>query len=65
LFIREKGDDKIVGIFNLSAGQVSFKLKEKMLAGSYKNLFTDEAVNLDQEEDITLKPWEYKIYSAE
>ncbi|MGE5811209.1 MAG: alpha-amylase family glycosyl hydrolase [Ignavibacteria bacterium] len=64
-FIREKGDDKIIGIFNLTAGQVSFKLKEKMLAGSYKNLFTDEEVNLDQKENITLKPWEYKVYSAE
>jgi hypothetical protein len=36
-----------------------------MLAGNYKNLFTGEAVNLEHEENITLKPWEYKVYSAE
>jgi len=64
-FAREKDDDKIIAIFNLSTRPVSFKLMHEKLAGNYINLFTDESLKLDQKENLNLKPWEYKIFTTE
>jgi glycosidase len=59
-FAREKDNNKIITIFNLSR-PVSFKSKHEKLRGNYLNLFTGELLKLDREEHINLEPWGYKV----
>ncbi|MBN1949747.1 MAG: alpha-amylase [Bacteroidales bacterium] len=60
-FIREKENNKLVGIFNLSPSAISFALNEGDYADLYTNVFTGEDYNLVSAQDISLGAWEYLV----
>jgi glycosidase len=62
-FVREKNGDKVVVIINLSKEEQSFKLEDDQAVGEYTNLFTDEKVQLNSGDEISLAPWEYFVYT--
>ena len=62
-FIREKGNNKIFAVFNLSEKEVSIELSDKLIAGSYLNLFDQKSkLKFSNEIHLKLAPWEYKVY---
>jgi len=61
-FVREKEDDKVVAIFNLSDQEGEYEISGKYLAGEYTVFMSDETVSLSDKETMTLKPWEYRVY---
>ena len=61
-FTREKENDKVVAVFNLSNKEISVQLNSPDLTGSYINLFNNEKVSLLSIENLNLNPWEYRIY---
>lgn len=60
-FIREKDNNKIFAVFNLSAENQKIEIKDNRIKGTYKDLFTDKNNSLTSEYNINLPAWGYKI----
>jgi len=61
-FVREKEDDKIFIILNLSPGYMGGTLLDTLFYGSYTDVFTNDTISFDQRASITLPGWGYKVY---
>jgi glycosidase len=59
-FSREKNDDKVYGIFNVTKDNSSFTAEENIVG---KDAMTNEEVNIQKGQTINLKPWQYLIVS--
>jgi cyclomaltodextrinase / maltogenic alpha-amylase / neopullulanase len=62
-FSRSKGNNRVVGIFNLSNAAQGFTLAEATLAGTYKDAMSGKPLKLAAGEKIVLKPWEYRVFA--
>jgi len=62
-FMREKDNNKIISIINLSSEQVQFKPSIEQAYGTYTNVFTDEKAKLGPDTVINLGPWAYFIFT--
>ncbi|NJD22355.1 MAG: alpha-amylase [Melioribacter sp.] len=62
-FIREKDNNKVISIFNLSNKKKQVTITSSKLDGSYKNLFTDSSETLRSQFQLTLEPWGYRIFT--
>lgn len=60
-FAREKENEKIVVIANLSGKEQETKLKGNEWTGTYTNLFDQSEVQLSQNEILTLEAWGYLV----
>lgn len=61
-FTREKGNDKVLVVLNLSDKNITASLTGNNLKGSYTELFTDGKKVFENKADFTLKPWDYKVF---
>ncbi len=61
-FYRQKGDNMVFVILNLSDEEVSFDIESAEIAAVYTELFSDEEVEMAAMESWTFEPWEYKVY---
>ena len=60
-FTREKEDNKIFAVFNISASPVSVKFYDGHLSGPWKDAFTGTDIPSSWIKEMMLNPWEYKI----
>ena len=61
-FSRTKGEDRIIVAMNLSRVSRTFTLRPGTgVPGAYLNLFGASTVQVTQEMQLTLKPWEYLV----
>jgi glycosidase len=60
-FVRQKGDDKILALFNFSSAPQTVRLTDGPFSGSYRDHASGEAVTLTKESERTLGPWSYQI----
>lgn len=63
-FMREKGNDKVFVVMNLSGENATFDINKVEMAGKYTNLFTNEEVELNTSETFLLPPWKYLVYHS-
>lgn len=61
-FVRQKGNDRIAVILNLSNQPQHFTIKEKEIYGSAKEVFTGQKVVLKENFVYSLEPWGYLLY---
>jgi len=61
-FLRQKMDDKVVFVLNLSNKAQKVKVNDANLAGEYTDLFSGKKVKYSAKETIQLKPWEYLVF---
>lgn len=61
-FAREKNNDKVVTIVNLSDKPAKVTLESQYDAGTYTELFSGKQYTLRGEASISLSPWEYRVY---
>ncbi|MEJ2613983.1 MAG: alpha-amylase family glycosyl hydrolase [Ignavibacteriaceae bacterium] len=61
-FIREKDNNKVFAIFNLSAQNQNIKINDNKIEGTYKDLFADQSNSLTSDYNIELPAWGYKIF---
>jgi glycosidase len=61
-FTRQKGNDKIFAVFNMSKNPVEFNLTGKEMAGKYEELFTGAKEEFNDSAKMKLAAWEYKIF---
>ena len=60
-FMREKGDNRVVVILNLSADSQEVKLMGGDFAGDYTNVFRNSGLSLTPDMMIQLNPWDYLV----
>jgi len=63
-FVREKEDDKIFAVFNLSSGYNGATLTDTLFYGSYIDIFTGDTVTFAQSTSMSLPGWSYLIYKT-
>jgi glycosidase len=61
-FIREKDNDKVFMVFNLSAKPVDVKFNSELIKGNYLDLFANKLITLTSSEKLNLKPWGFKFF---
>lgn len=60
-YYREKDDDKIIVIINLSEENSKIFVNENQLWDKYKNLFNDNIITIDKDFNIILEGYEYLV----
>lgn len=61
-FVREKEENKVVAIFNLSDEEGEYEISGKHLTGEYQQFMQEKVVKLSNAETMTLGAWEYVVY---
>ncbi len=61
-FARVKDKDKVLVVLNLSDKSQDVILNVEDLKGKYKDLFTNEKVQIKAKQDFKLEPWDFKVY---
>jgi hypothetical protein len=60
-FVRAVGDDRVFAAFNFSDAEQTVTLGEGPQAGSWRDAFTDEAVELTVGQEYTLPAWGHQV----
>lgn len=60
-YVREKGENKVFVIANLSNKAQDVKFKDKDFKGNYRNIFTNAEMELKKDNKINLQAWEYLV----
>jgi glycosidase len=60
-FKREKNNNRVIGIFNLSDSEQMLHITDPQISGGYQEYFSGEDFNLSSE-PLALAPWQYLIF---
>ena len=60
-FLRQKGNDKVLSVYNLSGTAKEFTLSGSTYSGTFKNIFTDSTIQLTPNYQMTLPAWGYMV----
>ncbi len=61
LYLREKGDERVVVLLNLSPAPQDIVLNDKRLEGSYSNVFGNSSTTVTPGMRIKLNAWDYLV----
>ncbi|MEO6683746.1 MAG: alpha-amylase family glycosyl hydrolase [Ginsengibacter sp.] len=61
-YVRQKGEDKIAVILNLSGQPQQFTIKEKEIYGNAKDVFSGREETLKENHVYSLEPWQFLVY---
>jgi len=61
-FLREKDNNKVFVILNLSPREQNVILNGDNYAGDYNSLFEAKNIHLNGSLSVSMKPWEYRVY---
>ncbi len=60
-FVREKENDKVVVLLNLSAERLQLNFTDDTHTGTYSELFTGESIDISRDAVLNIKPWGYYV----
>lgn len=60
-FMREKENNKVVVVMNLSATPQQYTLNADQVSGAFVDVFTNKSINLNESLLVELKPWGYLV----
>ncbi|MCX7874862.1 MAG: alpha-amylase family glycosyl hydrolase [Melioribacteraceae bacterium] len=61
-FVRQKDQNQVVALFNISDNESKIEIKSKRLNGNYNELFSNKKISIDEELVVDLKSWGYKVF---
>jgi alpha-amylase len=62
VFLRKNGDDEVLVIINMSyTSKLKFAIIDERVTGMFKNVFTGESTDLDQQRSLELEAWAYLV----
>ena len=64
-FTRNRGQDRVLVVVNLSDGAQSATLNGASVAGDYRDGFSNQAVKLSTAPVVNLAPWGYRVYVSQ
>jgi cyclomaltodextrinase len=62
-FLREKENNKVFAVFNLSPEDQKIEISNDIISGGYKDFLDDKEILLTSEYSIELPAWGYKVYT--
>jgi glycosidase len=62
-FYRESDGDKIISIINMSEKDATVTFQTRPFMGSYTELFSGETTEIKHPAEITLEPWDYRVFT--
>lgn len=60
-FSREKDGNQVVVVLNLSKDAQTFSIDGVQVSGNFTNVFTNETINIKENLELELAPWEYLV----
>lgn len=63
-FIRVKGKNKVIGIFNFHSDRIDFTAESELLKGKFKSVFENKEYTFRSREKFSFGPKEFKIFVA-
>jgi glycosidase len=60
-FVRQKNENKIFALFNLSNNSTTVSIDSPLINGEYRSLFSEEIYNFNSKKSLTLEPYSYLI----
>jgi len=63
VFSREKDGQKVLVMINMTGNDQNVKLNNPLLAGKYKELFSEKKVKMKAEVETELEAWGYRVYN--
>jgi glycosidase len=61
-YYREKDENRVVVILNLSKKSLAIKPDTRNIDGEYKDYFTGERTTLPMADSLRIEPWGYRVY---
>ena len=61
-YLRKNGDREVLVLLNFSKQSVHCTIKDEIVAGNYKNIFTKSDNVFTPQKSIEMQPWEYQVY---
>ncbi|MCW9064834.1 MAG: alpha-amylase family glycosyl hydrolase [Ignavibacteriaceae bacterium] len=61
-FFREKEEDRVFEVFNLTNSEQTFTLLDSLYSGKYRNAFANDSIYFSGNTVMTLPAWGYKVY---
>ncbi len=61
-FVREKQRSRVITVVNYSPEPASVTLHTNALTGQYRQVFSNQAVQIESSTEVTLSPWAYQIW---
>lgn len=61
-FIRQKENNTVFAVFNLSPHRTSVNINSELLNGNYKELFNNSTMEFENSYNGDFEPWSYKVY---
>ena len=62
-YLRKHGEREVLVILNLSANEnLNFEIKDEIVSGVYKNIFSGETADLTVIKTLDIKAWDYLVY---
>jgi len=61
-FVREKGEDRVFVVLNLSDQPLEADFRGDLWHGTYTELFTGESCTFDEGFTMEMEPWAYRVY---
>lgn len=61
-FVRQKDEDKIFVVLNLTDKTQNIKFKGKLFVGNYKNVLTSKKLTFYENAEMKLEPWAYRVF---
>jgi glycosidase len=64
-FVREKDDNRVLVIVNLSEAELTITLEDQQYNGTYTDIFSGEEAIIDEESKMQLVSWGYGVFSRQ
>ena len=64
VLLRENGEDRVLGVFNLSSDAADISIRGDDLQGKYRNAITSEEIGTEGKLKLTLGGWGYKVLES-
>ena len=61
--MREKNENKVLSLFNLSSDTINLKINSENITDHYTRLFTKDKETLENIYEVTMLPWEFRIFT--
>ena len=62
-FLRKNGEKEVFVILNLSANDdLNFEIKDEIVSGIYRNIFSEEVIDLTGIKNLNMKAWTWLVY---
>ena len=62
-FVRQNEENKVFAVFNFSNSEKEITFNEPLFLGNYVDFSTNQKIEFQENTALTLKPWDFKIYT--